>query len=597
MDFKSKLRDVPPNPGVYMMLDEGGNIIYVGKAKNLKNRLRQYFYVSANKTAKVVLMMQSVADFKYIITASEIDALLTENNLIKKHTPRYNILLKDDKNYPFLRIDMKEKFPTVQLVRKLKPDGAKYFGPYMLSVNIRDIIDLVHTAFKVRDCSLQIEEGNVGNRRPCLNFHLNRCLAPCAGLVSEEQYKEEMQKVIAFLKGNNREVERILQERMKEFSDEGNFEAAIICRDKLRLLDKLVRKQISSLPSVSNLDIFAMKSDGIKMVVNWIVVRGGKIVGGDNFVQDAADDNLSSFLFQFYENNAPNCDEVIVESLPDSKALEEWLSDKAGRKINVVHPKQGVRAQLVDMANVNASDRLEKLGTEQERKTMRTAGAVAQLAELLNLPVLPNRIEAYDISHISGTDKVSSMVVFENGEPKKAHYRKFKIKTVEGIDDFACMKETLLRRLNRLDSDDESFSSVPDLILIDGGKGQLSFAKKALCECGRDIAILSLAEREEEVFLDKTPILLPRDSLALGLLQRVRDEAHRFAVTFHKNLRGKRMTESVLKDIDGVGRKRIDLLYDHFKSLDNIRNASLEELEKVKGISHNIAENVYKFFH
>lgn len=596
MDLKSKLRDVPSAPGVYMMLDLEGNIIYVGKAKNLKNRLRQYFYVSANKTAKVALMMQSVADFKYIITASEIDALLTENNLIKLHSPRYNILLKDDKSYPFLRIDTKEKFPTIQLVRKLKPDGAKYFGPYMLSVNIRDITDLIHTAFRVRDCTIQVDEGNT-LRRPCLNYHLNRCLAPCANLVSEEEYKEEIQKVISFLKGNNREVERILKEKMKIFSSEGNFEAAIICRDKLKVLDNLVRNQISSLPNVSNLDVFAMRSDGIKMVVNWVVVRGGKIVGGDNFVQDAADDNLSSFLFQFYQNNAPNCDEVVVESLPDARAFEEWLRELADRKINVVIPKQGVRAQLVEMANVNAADRLVKLGNEQERKRMKTEGAVAQLAELLGLPVTPCRIEAYDISHISGVDKVSSMVVFENGEAKKAHYRKFKIKTVEGVDDFASMKETLIRRLNRFDSDDESFSSVPDLILVDGGKGQLTFAKQALKESGRDITVLALAEREEEVFLDKTPILLPRDSLALALLQRVRDEAHRFAITFHKNLRGKRMKESVLKEIEGVGNKRIELLYNHFKSIENIKKASVEELKSVKGINSLTATNIYNYFH
>ncbi|MDD4840096.1 MAG: excinuclease ABC subunit UvrC [Clostridia bacterium] len=596
MDFKAKLKDVPSNPGVYMMLDTDGNIIYVGKAKNLKNRLRQYFYVSANQTIKVATMMQNVADFRYIITASEIDALLTENNLIKKHTPHYNILLKDDKSYPFLRINMKEKYPTIRLVRKLSNDGARYFGPYMLSVSIKDILDLIHTTFKVRDCSLPLEKEDKV-RRPCLNHHLGRCLAPCARLVDEEEYKNEMAKVISFLKGNDREVETILNERMNEFSKDGNFEAAIICRDKLKLLNKLVRKQISALPTNSNVDIFAMRSDGLKMVVNWVVVRGGKVVGGDNFIQDAVDENLSSFLVQFYQKNSPLCDEVVVEDLPDAKFFEEWLREIAGRRINVIIPKQGVRAQLVDMAGVNASDCLEKMGTQEERKKLRTECAVTQLAELLNLSVLPNRIEAYDISHISGTDKVSSMVVFENGEPKKAHYRKFKIKTVEGIDDFACMRETLSRRLARLDGDDESFSTVPDLILIDGGKGQLSFAKQALKESGRDILILSLAKREEEVFLDNTPILLPRDSLALGLLQRVRDEAHRFAVTFHKNLRGKRMAISVLQDIEGVGAKRIDALYKHYKSLENIKSASVSELEKVESISQKVAENIYNYFH
>lgn len=596
MDFKAKLKDVPLSPGVYLMLDEAGQIVYVGKAKNLKNRLKQYFYISANKTEKVATMMKVVADFKYIITGSELDALLTENNLIKKHAPKYNILLKDDKSYPFLKINLKEKYPLIRLVRKLEDDGSKYFGPYMLSVNIRDILDLIHTAFKVRDCSKNVED-ELKPSRPCLNYHLHRCLAPCAHFTNAEEYRAEIDKVISFLKGNDREVEKILTERMKEFSSSDNYEAAIICRDKLKLLDKLVRKQISALPQKNDIDVFSMRSDGIKTVVNWIAVRGGKTVGGDNFVWEVADENISSFLFQFYENNRPLCDEVVTEKLTDAETLEIWLSEKAKKKINIIEPKQGVRKQLLDISAVNANDFLQKLGNAEDRLERKTTGAVNQLAELLNLPILPNRIEAYDISHISGTDKVASMVVFEGGLPKKAHYRKFKIKTVEGIDDFASMKETLLRRLNRLADDDESFSSLPDLILIDGGKGQLTFAKQALADCGReDIPILALAKREEEVFLDKAPIILPRDSVALSLLQRVRDEAHRFAVSFHKNLRQKRMAFSVLKDIEGVGDKRIDALYSHFKTLSKIKSATIDELKSVKSISKNIAENIFNYF-
>jgi excinuclease ABC subunit C len=594
MDLKRKLSAVPESPGVYLMLDDEKNIIYVGKAKNLKKRLSQYFSKSRTHDEKVSRMMERVADFKYIITASEIDALLTENNLIKKHLPRYNILLRDDKNYPFLRIDLRQKFPAITLVRKLKPDGAKYFGPYMLTVNIKEILDLIHTAFKVRECTKPLDKGA---RRPCLNYHLGRCLAPCAGYASEEEYRAEITKVISFLRGNNREVENILTQKMREFSAAGNYEAAIICRDKLALLDKLVRKQVSAIPNGSNIDIFSSSCDGLTTVVNWTAVRGGKTVGGDNFVCDAADEDLSSFLFQFYKINPPLCDEVVVAKLPDAQTFENWLTELAGRKINVVSPKQGVRAQLLAVSEANAADYLTKLGTEEERRYRRTEGAVLQLAELLNLPTLPKRIEAYDISHISGTDKVASMVVFINGERTRAHYRKFKIKTVEGIDDFACMEEVIRRRLGRLDDADESFSSVPDLILIDGGAGQLAFAKRALTDAGRDIAVISLAKREEEVYLDKKPVTLPKDSLALSLLMRVRDEAHRFAVTYHKNLRNKHMTESALSEIEGVGKTRIENLFNHFKSFEKIKNADISELSKVKGISKNIAQNIYDSFH
>ena len=586
VDFKAKLKDVPENPGVYMMLDKDGEIIYVGKAKRLRARLRQYFYQSGNKTAKVMAMLEHVADFRYIICPSEVDALVTENNLIKKHTPKYNILLKDDKSYPFLRIDMHEDFPTVRLVRRLKNDGAQYFGPYMQSVNIRDITDLIHTAFKVRDCSRDLEKPS----RPCLNFHLGRCLAPCSGKVSSEEYKEEVGKVISFLKGNDREVERILTERMMQFAEEENFEVALGYKHKLKVLDNLVRKQVSALPKDLNLDIFAYESNGVLGAVNMLVVRAGKLVGGDNRVFDTADEDISSYIYQFYAASPPVCDEIVTDSVADADALEAAVNSAAGHTVRVIEPKQGVRRQLLDLSHSNAADALEKYGSREERRLLRTEGAVKQLAELLSLPILPNRIEAYDISHISGTDKVASMVVFEGGEPKKAHYRKFRIKTVEGNNDFACMKEALTRRLMRLkEGVDESFATPPDLILIDGGKGQLAYAKEALAECGaEDLEILSLAKREEEVFLGsapKTSVLLPRDSVALQMLQRVRDEAHRFAITYHRTLRGRHMSETELTRMPGIGKEKAAELIKAFGSAENVRHADAEQIARLKGFS------------
>ena len=586
VDFKAKLKDVPENPGVYMMLDKDGEIIYVGKAKRLRARLRQYFYQSGNKTAKVMAMLEHVADFRYIICPSEVDALVTENNLIKKHTPKYNILLKDDKSYPFLRIDMHEDFPTVRLVRRLKNDGAQYFGPYMQSVNIRDITDLIHTAFKVRDCSRDLEKPS----RPCLNFHLGRCLAPCSGKVSSEEYKEEVGKVISFLKGNDREVERILTERMMQFAEEENFEVALGYKHKLKVLDNLVRKQVSALPKDLNLDIFAYESNGVLGAVNMLVVRAGKLVGGDNRVFDTADEDISSYIYQFYAASPPVCDEIVTDSAADADAMEAAVNSVAGHTVRVIEPKQGVRRQLLDLSHSNAADALEKYGSREERRLLRTEGAVKQLAELLSLPILPNRIEAYDISHISGTDKVASMVVFEGGEPKKAHYRKFRIKTVEGNNDFACMKEALTRRLMRLkEGADESFATPPDLILIDGGKGQLAYAKEALAECGaEDLEILSLAKREEEVFLGsapKTSVLLPRDSVALQMLQRVRDEAHRFAITYHRTLRGRHMSETELTRVPGIGKEKAAELIKAFGSAENVRHADAEQIARLKGFS------------
>lgn len=596
VDFKAKIKDVPDNPGVYMMLDEANEIIYVGKAKNLKNRLRSYFFNLSNRSAKVMAMLEHVSDFRYIICASEIDALLTENNLIKKHSPRYNILLKDDKAYPFLRIDMRKPYPTIELVRRLQNDGAKYFGPYMQSVNIKDILELIHTAFCIRDCNRDLSKPS----RPCLNMHLGRCLAPCTHEVSEAEYKAELQRVIDFLKGNDREVERALTQKMQKFAAEENFEVALNYRNKLQLLDKLVRKQVSTLPRDFNLDIFAYESNGVVGAINMLVVRAGKLVGGENIIVDGIDEDISAYILQYYQTNAPLCDEIVTDCVEDSLSLESAINELCSHTLRVVEPKQGVRKQLLELAHSNAYDAMQKHGTQEDRRILRTAGAVKQLGEILNLRTFPNRMECYDISHISGTDKVASMVVFEGGEPKKAHYRRFKIKTVEGNNDFACMKEVLIRRLAELDkNEDESFSSVPDLIVIDGGKGQLAYAMEAQRQTGReDIQILSLAKREEEVFLGSAPtesILLPKDSVALQLLQRIRDEAHRFAITFHRSLRSKHLSESALRSVPGVGQTLCTRLLRAFGSVEEIKHKDAKELAEVDGISESFAEKILQY--
>lgn len=488
---------------------------------------------------------------------------------------------------------MRESYPTIELVRKLKNDGAKYFGPYMQSVNVRDIFDLIHTAFQVRDCKRDLSKPS----RPCLNMHLGRCLAPCARKVTEQEYKAEMQKVIDFLKGNDKEVERALTEKMKKFAAEENFEVALNYRNKLELLDKLVRKQVSALPKDFNLDVFAFETNGIVSAIGMLVVRAGKLVGGENVIVDSCDEDISSYLLQYYQNNAPLCDEIVTDNVENPESLEKAVNTLCAHTLRVVEPKQGVRKQLLELAHSNAYDAMTTHGTQEERKTLRTKGAVKQLRELLNLKTLPNRMECYDISHISGTDKVASMVVFEGGEPKKSHYRKFKIKTVEGNNDFACMKEVLIRRLNEIaKNEDESFSSVPDLLVIDGGKGQLAYAMEAQRETGReDIEILSLAKREEEVFLGSAPtdsIVLPKDSVALQLLQRIRDEAHRFAITFHRNLRSKHLSESALKSIQGVGKTLCARLIKEFGSVEEIRIKTPEEIAKIDGVSLALAQRI-----
>lgn len=604
--LEQKLKDLPHKSGVYIMYNEARQILYIGKARDLFKRVHQYFGNKANRTIKVIKLVEKIDDLDYIITANEVEALVLENNLIKKHKPPYNILLKDDKSYPFIKIDLKKPFPCVEVVRKLKNDGAKYFGPYMQGISTQEILGLINSAFCVRTCKMDLTKVPA-NHRPCLNYHIKRCYAPCAGLISREDYDAIIKEIIAFLQGNDKKIAQILTKKMMEASDREEYELALSYKQKLQVLEKLVRRQVGVMPKDFDMDVFAIAANGLNTVAAVVFVRGGKIVGSDKRVIEGVSldegSALSNFIMRFYDVTGYVASEVVTATpIEDGEVLQEYLGEKAGRKINIICPHQGVRRQLADMAQGNAEDYLEKSLSVKERKENMTMGGVIQLAEYLRLPKLPVRMECYDISHISGTNKVASMVVFINGEPEKSHYRKFKIETVEGNDDFACLQETLRRRLADIKdrSGDVSFSSRPDLIIIDGGKGQLSSVMEVVADADTEgINFISLAKREEEVFLPgkSDPVILPRDSYALRLLQRIRDEAHRFAITFHRNLRKTSQTKSALLAIDGVGKTRVKLLFESFKTLDNIKNAGIEELTAVKGIDRRTAQSVYDAFH
>lgn len=598
MDFREKLKDLPLSPGVYLMLDEFQQVLYVGKAKNLKNRVKSYFLNSSTKTEKTMLLVQKIRDFRYIVTSTEVEALVLENNLIKQYKPYYNILLKDDKSYPYIKIKMSEEYPRIEITRRLRADGSKYFGPYMLGLSIKDTMELIHSVFPVRSCTGDLKKNKP--QRECLNYHIGRCLAPCTGRVSSEEYKEVIKKVMSFLGGNDKEARKILEEKLNRAVEKEEFELAIKYRDSLELLEKLVRKQNVNLPKDLNVDVFSYANNGLYGVINYTVVRGGKVVGSENSpINEAceAEEVLSTYVMQFYEKNPIVCDEICLShELSFSTELQDYLSHIKGSKVNVHHPKGGVRLQLTTLSLNNASENLSKTVTKIATTEALTRGAVEQLKDYLDLPKPPKRMECYDISNISGTDKVASMVVFINGEPAKERYRRFKIKTVVGSDDFASMREVLTRRVKEFSSGDLSFSEIPDLIIVDGGKGQLSSAVSVLE--GTGISVVGLAKREEEIFKPyiSEPFILPRDSLALKLCQRIRDEAHRFAITYHRKLRGERQTRSNLKNIPGVGEKRARALLAYFKKIENIANADVEEIMKVEGFGLETAQAVKAYF-
>lgn len=599
--IKEKLKKLPKSSGVYIMRNIDGQVIYVGKAKILKNRVSQYFNNGA-KQQKVKNMVEKVYDFDYFITLSERDAFALENNLIKKYQPFYNILLKDGKQYPYIKVNLKEKYPKFEVTRKLLKDGAKYFGPYISGISPYELLKVINYAFPIRNCSHKLDAKPL--KSECLNYHLGICSAPCTRRVDETKYREYVNEAIDFLNGNDKNIEKVLTEKMTRLSDEENFELALEVRDMIKMVKRLKEKVVANLPKSLEIDAFSYQTDGISAALSQIVIRGGKILGIQTFSAiDASMEEsevLSSYLYQYYEKHTPPAEILVGSQIQDKEELESLLAEKKGKKVEIKQPQKSVKLDIIKMCRNNALEHIERNTLTDKRKYDKTFGALEKLKQALNLKELPLRMECFDISNLSGTNVVSSMTVFTNGAPDRKQYRKFKIKSVEGQDDFACMHETLLRRLERLSKGDVSFNKKPNLIVIDGGKGQLSSAVEALKKCGyEDIEIISLAERLEEIFIpnQSNSIRLKYGSAELNLLQNIRDEAHRFAITFHRQTRNKKMLLSPLDEIKGIGKVKKQALLSQFTTSEEIAKASVEELNLVKGIDISLAQKIYDHFH
>lgn len=601
VDIQTKLKNLPDEPGVYIMYDSDGNILYVGKAKVLKNRVRQYFHASTKKSEKVLAMLSHVADFQYIITASETDALSLENTLIKKHTPPYNILLKDDKQYPYIKVDLRADFPKFVSTRKLLKDKCRYFGP-ITQGGAKSFLEILSAVFPTVTCNYNFNK-LPKNFRPCLNYHIGRCCAPCVGKVTKSEYKKIVDRAIAFLSGDDCEVKKVLESKMIAASDKMQYEQALTYKRYLQLIDKISQQRIVVLNKLVDYDMFAVASNGKNCVVNHTMIRGGKVIFSENnAVSDAGLDEaqtLSSFLAEYCEMVKLSAELYVNVPLPDSDELSALIFSKTGEKTRIYCPQKQDKKRLVDMSYRNAVEYLTKSQTAIDKKYDSTFGAVLQLKELLNLSVMPKRVECYDISNVQGVDKVASMVVFTNGQKDASQYRRFRIKTVEGANDFASMKEVLTRRFERMKADDGVFGKTPDLIVVDGGLGQLDYARQAMEECGVKVQLVSLAKREELVYTlnSHEPVFLPRNSYALNLLINIRDESHRFAITYFRKLHNKNSIKSVLQDVEGIGEKRRIELHRHFKSMDNLRSATLEEISSVKGMTKTSAKKLYDYLH
>ncbi|MFY9413523.1 MAG: excinuclease ABC subunit UvrC [Tepidanaerobacteraceae bacterium] len=599
-----RLADFPEKPGVYIMKDKRNRIIYVGKAVSLKNRVRSYFQSHKNLPVKVASMVSRIEDIEYIVTDSEVEALILECNLIKFHKPRYNILLRDDKQYPYIRITLNERFPRIEVVRTVKKDGARYFGPYANAGAMREAIDVINKIFPIRSCKKDLSEVPI-DERPCLNYHIKRCLAPCQGFVKDEEYNEMINNIIMFLEGKRETLVKQLKDRMQEAAEKLDFERAAVLRNQISALEKVLEKQKVVSTDMIDQDIIAMARGSGIVCIQVFFIREGKLISREPFILNNTDDIerqeiLTSFVKQFYNNAHFIPKEIIIdEDIDDRDTIEEWLSRKKGQKVYVLIPKRGEKKKLAQMVAENARAYLEQVESREERERIRNLQALEELKKFLNLKELPQRIEAFDISNTQGTESVASMVVFEDAQPKKEDYRKFKIRTVEGPNDFESMKEVISRRFKRALSGDRKFQKLPDLLLIDGGKGQLKYAREALKELGLShILTIALAEEYEHIFVEgrDDPIVLPENSEALFLVQRVRDEAHRFALSFHRSLRSKRNLRSVLDDIPGIGKARRLALLKTLGGLEGIKRATLEELAAVPGMNRKAAQAVHEYF-
>ncbi len=603
-----KLASLPTEPGCYLMKNESGDIIYVGKAKQLRNRVRSYFQKGADLTRRKRKMVYEIVDLDTIITDSELEALILENNLIKKHRPPYNVRLRDDKSYPYIAITLSEQWPRVVYLRKLRmqpKEKDKYFGPYTDTEAVRETLKLIRRVFRV-PCGYKDPAQSRG--KACMYYHIGQCTGVCAGKISHDEYMAVIRDVMAFLEGRREELANRMLAQMETASENLEFEKAAKLRDQVQSIQKLIARQKVISTALEDQDIIALVTDNGNACAEMFFVRNGKLIGQEHFLlenasADELSDNLSEFMEQYYGAAAYVPREVLLNAeIPEVDVMEDWLRQKKGSKVEVLSPKRGEKKQLVEMACKNAELVLRQLELKMATDQQRIDEELSELRDAIEIDVLPRRIEAYDISNIQGTNTVASLVVFENGQPKKAHYRKFKIKLSEGRpDDYASMREVISRRLTGTLRRGDAFSTLPDLMLIDGGKGQLNAALESIAESSEkaELAIIGLAKRHEEIFLPgrSNPILLARNSKALHLLQRIRDEAHRFAITYHRASRGKTMKASVLNDIPGIGAKRRRAMIKHFGSVEKIKQASIEELAAAPAMTKTSAEAVHGFFH
>lgn len=610
--IEEELKKLPGKPGVYIMHGEKDEIIYVGKAISLKNRVRQYFQSSRNKGAKIEQMVTHITRFEYIVTDSELEALVLECNLIKEHRPKYNTMLKDDKTYPFIKVTVNEPYPRVLFSRTMKKDKAKYFGPYTSSTAVKDVIELVRKIYMVRSCNRTLPR-DCGKDRPCLYYHMKQCTAPCQGNVSEEEYKKNIAQVLHFLNGNFKETIEQLTEKMMAASEEMRFEDAAGYRDMINSIKRIGERQKITTYGEEDKDIIAVAMDESEdlreqdAVVQVFFMRGGKLIGRDHFFLRVARGDtkaqvLSSFLKQFYAGTPFIPAEIMLQTeIEDGEVIEDWLSGRRKQRVHIRVPKKGTKEKLVELAKENAWMVLSKDKERIKREEGRTIGAVKEIEDWLGLKDIV-RMEAYDISNISGFESVGSMVVYEKGKPKRSDYRKFKIKWVQGPNDYASMEEVLTRRFTHESKGEfDSFSRLPDLILMDGGRGQVNIALKVLGELGIDIPVCGMVKddnhRTRGVYFNNVEIPIDTSSEGFHLVTRIQDEAHRFAIEYHRSIRSKEQVRSVLDDIPGIGEARRKALMRRFRSIENIRDASVEELSQTESMNVQSAEAVYRFFH
>ena len=610
-NIEEELKKLPGRPGVYLMHDEKDDIIYVGKAISLKNRVRQYFQSSRNKGAKIEQMVTHISRFEYIVTDSELEALVLECNLIKEHRPKYNTMLMDDKTYPFIKVTVEEDYPRVLFAREIKKDKAKYFGPYTSAGAVKDTIDLIRKLYHIRSCNRNLPK-DIGKERPCLNYHIKQCYAPCQGYVSKEEYRKSVQQALRFLGGEYDKILKTLEEKMEKASEELDFEKAIEYRELLNSVKQIAQKQKITNSDGEDKDILAVATEENDAVVQVFFIRGGRLIGRDHFYMkinegEQKNEILENFIKQFYAGTPYIPRELMVqEELKESRLLEEWLTQKRGHKVYITVHQKGQKKKLVDLAEKNAKLVLSTDKERLKREEGRTIGAVKEIEKLLGLSNLV-RMEAFDISNTNGFNSVGSMIVYEKGKPKRNDYRKFKIKGVQGADDYASMEEVLTRRFEHGIKEKEegkelgSFTSFPDLIMMDGGKGQVNVALQVLKRLHLNIAVCGMVKddnhRTRGLYYNNVEIPIDRNSEAFRLITRIQDEAHRFAIEFHRKLRGQGQVHSILDDIKGIGPARRKDLMKHFMSLDAIKEATVEELKNLPSMNEKSAQEVYNFFH